>query len=89
MLIYPEPGRLRGRVEGVDEVIEQEVDEGWVYFRAVGPHGSPPHEVRNVGDTTSRHYIVELKGPSVSERCEQPEHNGRGRLKYPEDDGAR
>ena len=83
VLIYPEPGHIRGKVQGVDQEVEQDVDPGWVYFRAVGPEGSPPHSVTNVGPDTSRHYIVEMKGESASSACQAAEHNGRGRFVYP------
>jgi hypothetical protein len=86
VLIYPEPGKIRGHIVGVDQVAVQEVDAGWVFFRAVGPDGIPPHWVENIGDESSRHFIIELLAPSVADAPRDPEHNGRGVFDYPDED---
>jgi hypothetical protein len=59
--------------------VVQDVEDGCVSYRAVGPQGLSPHSITNVGDGPSRHFIVELLGPSASDAPTEHQHNGRGR----------
>jgi hypothetical protein len=49
-----------------------------VSYRAVGPDGLPPHMITIVVDGPSRHFIVELLGPTDAPSSH--EHNGRARM---------
>ena len=77
LLLYAEPATIRAQVEG--QPVIQHVEDGLVSYRAVGTGGLPPHAITNVGDAPSRHFIMELLGPSTSDSPAAPEHNGRGR----------
>jgi hypothetical protein len=50
-----------------------------VSYRAVGPDGLPPHQITNLGGRPSRHFIVELLGPSASDRPIGHDHHQRVR----------
>jgi hypothetical protein len=77
LLIYAEPATIRAEVEG--RPVIQHVEDGLVSYRGVGPDGLPPHSITNAGDRPSRHFIVELLGPSASPAPTEHQHNGRGR----------
>jgi hypothetical protein len=77
LLLYAEPATIRADVEG--QPVIQHVEDGLVSYRAVGTDGLPPHSITNVGDAPSRHFIIELLGPSASASPAAHEHNGRGR----------
>jgi hypothetical protein len=86
LLLYAEPGHIRGRLHGSNKLIVREIDPGWVALRSVGREGMEPHQVENLRSEVSTHYIVELLGESVSETPEAPVLNDRGRASFPEDD---
>jgi hypothetical protein len=77
LILYAEPATIRSQVDG--RPVIQHVEDGLVSYRAVGPSGLPPHTITNAGDTPSRHFIIELLGPSASDAPTEHEHNGRGR----------
>ena len=77
LLLYAEPATIRAQVEG--QPVIQHVEDGLVSYRAVGNDGLPAHSITNVGDASSRHFIIELLGPSTSASPAAHEHNGRGR----------
>ncbi len=77
VFVYANPSRMQARVVGEPTPIAQASDEGFVYYREVGDTGLEPHQLTNVGDTDSTHYIVELLGPSRSATAQPPVHNGR------------
>jgi hypothetical protein len=60
--------------------VTQQLDAGMVAYAAVGSAGLGAHAITNVGDTESRHYVIELLGPSSAAAARPPEHNGRGRI---------
>jgi len=76
LLVYAEPGEIRAELQG--RPVIQHVEDGLVSYRAVGA-GLPPHAIANAGATASRHFIVELLGPSESPEPGPHEHNGRVR----------
>ncbi|MDI9980104.1 hypothetical protein [Rhodococcus sp. IEGM 1307] len=79
VFVYANPSLIEATLlDGSDsEPLRQPSDEGFVYYREVGAEGLPPHFIRNVGDTVSTHYIVELLGPSLSRETADGVHNGR------------
>jgi hypothetical protein len=77
IILYPEPATIRAEVGG--RPVVQHVEDGCVSYRAVGPQGLSPHSITNVREGPSRHFIVELLGPSASDAPSEHEHNGRGR----------
>jgi hypothetical protein len=77
LLIYAEPATIRSHLDGRDVI--QHVEDGLVSYRAVGRDGLPPHSITNASDRPSRHFIVELLGPSASAVATDHQHNGRGR----------
>jgi hypothetical protein len=77
LLLYAEPATIRAEVDG--HPVIQHVENGLVSYRAVGPEGLPPHSITNAADTPSRHFIIELLGPSASDAPMEHQHNGRGR----------
>jgi hypothetical protein len=77
VILYTEPATIRAQVDG--RPVLQHVEDGLVSYRAVGRNGLPPHAITNVADTPSRHFIIELLGPSASEAPADHQHNGRGR----------
>ena len=79
VILYPEPATVRAQVDG--RPVIQHVDDGCVSYRAVGARGLPPHAITNAADQPSRHFIIELLGPSVSDEPTAHQHNGRGRTK--------
>ena len=76
LLLYAEPAEIRATFEG--RPVIQHVEHGCVAYRAVGA-GLPPHSITNVAGTPSRHFIVELLGPSASDQPTALEHNARAR----------
>jgi hypothetical protein len=77
LLLYAEPAEIRATFEG--RPVIQHVEHGCVAYRAVGDAGLPPHSITNVAGTPSRHFIVELLGPSASDQPTALEHNARAR----------
>ena len=77
LLLYAEPATTQSQVDG--RPVIQHVEDGLVSYRAVGPSGLPPHAITNVAATPSRHFVVELLGPSAAKAPGPHEHNGRGR----------
>ena len=77
LILYAEPATIRSQVDGAPVI--QHVEDGLVSYRAVGPDGLPPHTITNVADMPSRHFIVELLGPSAADAPGGHQHNGRGR----------
>ena len=77
VILYAEPATIEAQVEGRSVI--QHVEDGLVSYRAVGPDGLPPHSIRNASDLPSRHFIIELLGPSASDAPGEHQHNGRGR----------
>ena len=77
LLLYAEPAEIRATFEG--RPVIQHVEHGCVAYRAVGDAGLPPHSITNVAGTPSRHFVVELLGPSASDQPTALEHNGRAR----------
>jgi len=77
LIVYAEPATIRAQLDG--RPVLQHVEDGLVSYRAVGPDGLPPHQITNVAERPSRHFIVELLGPSISNQATAHEHNGRGR----------
>jgi len=77
LLLYAEPAAIQAQVEG--RPVIQHVEDGCVSYRAVGARGLPPHSITNAADRPSRHFIIELLGPSVSDEPTTHQHNGRGR----------
>jgi hypothetical protein len=76
LLLYAEPATIQAQVDG--RPVIQHVEDGLVSYRAVGPSGLPPHSITNVAPAPSRHFIVELLGPSAANAPGPHEHNGRG-----------
>lgn len=74
LFVYASPGLMELCEMGGDPV-EQPSPAGFAYYREVGREGLTPHRLRNVGDTTSTHYLVELLGPSASEAPQPPQHS--------------
>jgi hypothetical protein len=77
MLLYAEPATIQAKVEG--RPVIQPVEDGLVSYTAVGPSGLPPHAITNIAKTPSRHFIVELLGPSTANAPGPRQHNGRAR----------
>src|SRR5215469_15383402 len=77
LLLYAEPATIQSQVEG--RPVIQHVEDGLVSYRAVGPNGLPPHSITNVAETPSRHFVIELLGPSAAGAPGPHQHNGRGR----------
>jgi hypothetical protein len=77
LILYGEPATIRSQVDGTPVI--QHVEDGLVSYRAVGPDGLPPHTITNVADAPSRHFIIELLGPSAAVAPAAHQHNGRGR----------
>jgi hypothetical protein len=77
LLLYAEPATIQAQVDG--RPVIQHVEDGLVSYRAVGTSGLPAHSITNVAPTPSRHYIIELLGPSAANAPGPHEHNGRGR----------
>jgi hypothetical protein len=77
LLLYAEPATIRAQIDG--RTVIQRVEDGLVSHRAVGPDGLPPHSITNAADTPSRHFIIELLGPSHSDAPTGHQHNGPGR----------
>ena len=77
VILYAEPATMRAELDG--RPVVQHVDDGCVSYRAVGSRGLPPHSITNVADRPSRHFIVELLGPSASDDPVPHQHNGRAR----------
>jgi hypothetical protein len=78
VILYSEPATIRSQAGG--RPVLQHVEDGLVSYRAVGPEGLPPHLITNAATTPSRHFIIELLGPSASEAPTEHQHNGRGRI---------
>jgi hypothetical protein len=66
-----------------DRPVLQQLEEGMVAYAAVGSAGLDAHAITNVGHAESRHYVIELLGPSSAAAAQPPEHNGRGRVLPP------
>lgn len=82
VIIYPQAATMRAQELGdPDWGIVQDAEPGFVLARTVG-HARPltPHRLKNVGDETVVHYIVELLEESPSESSSPWEHNDRGRM---------
>lgn len=77
VFVYANPSVMSATIPSEGSNVRQPSDEGFVYYREVGSEGLPPHQLTNVGDTVSVHYIVELLGPSASAVPQPAEHNGR------------
>lgn len=77
LLLYAEPATIRARHEGPAGAAARR--GGLVSYRAVGPDGLPPHQITNVTDRPSRHFIIELLGPSESDQPTGHAHNQRVR----------
>jgi hypothetical protein len=77
LLLYAEPATIRAEVGG--HPVIQHVEDGCVSYRAVGREGLPAHSITNVGPGPSRHFIIELLGPSTTDAPTEHQHNGRGR----------
>ncbi|WP_220186505.1 hypothetical protein [Streptomyces parvulus] len=80
VIIWPDAGRSQGRELGQpDWGIVQNAEPGFVLYRTVG-HTEPltPHRLRNVGDETVTHYIIELLEKSPSPVALPWVFNGRG-----------
>jgi hypothetical protein len=77
VFVYANPSLMQAAVPSDGTTVRQPSDEGFVYYREVGDEGLPPHQLTNIGDTVSVHYIVELLGPSASTAPQPAEHNGR------------
>jgi hypothetical protein len=77
VILYAEPATIGSQVDAASVI--QHVEDGLVSYRAVGPDGLPPHTITNVADTPSRHFVIELLGPSAADAPSGHQHNGRGR----------
>jgi beta-alanine degradation protein BauB len=77
VILYAEPATIRTELDG--RPVIQHVEDGCVSYRAVGPRGLPPHSITNAADRPSRHFILELLGPSASDAPTAHQHNGRAR----------
>jgi hypothetical protein len=77
LILYAEAATILSQVNGRQVV--QHVEDGLVSYRAVGPSGLAPHTITNAAQTSSRHFIIELLGPSASDAPTEHQHNGRGR----------
>ena len=76
VILYAEPAVMRAEVDG--RPVIQHVEDGCVSYRAVGARGLPPHSITNAAERRSRHFIIELLGPSTSDEPPAHQHNGRG-----------
>lgn len=87
VVIWPAAGNAQGQELGDDEWgITQHAKPGFVLYKTVGS-AKPlnPHRIRNLGDETVTHYVVELLETSPSE-VELPwQHNDRGSFTTPAD----
>ncbi len=86
VLVYVDDSKILGRLGESESEAIQEVESGWVAYREVGKDGSEAHSVENIGSERSRHFIVELVGPSASEELKPAVGNGRGGITYGEQD---
>ena len=76
LVLYAEPARIRTEVSG--RPVIQHVEDGLVSYRSVGREGLAPHSITNAAHAPSRHFIIELLGPSASDAPSEHQHNGRG-----------
>ncbi|MGK9269936.1 hypothetical protein KXR83_02935 [Williamsia muralis] len=87
VVIWPAAGNAQGQELGDDEWgITQHAEPGFVLYKTVGS-AKPlnPHRIRNLGDETVTHYVVELLETSPS-GVELPwQHNDRGSFTTPAD----
>jgi hypothetical protein len=81
LMVYSTPSLIRSGPAG--RPVIQQLDAGMVAYAAVGSIGLGEHAITNVGDAESRHYVIELLGPSSAPAPCPPEHNGRGRVLPP------
>ena len=77
VILYAEAATIRAQVGG--RPVIQHVEDGLVSYRAVGRDGLPPHSITTASDAPSRHFVIELLGPSASDVAGEHRHNGRGR----------
>jgi beta-alanine degradation protein BauB len=77
LIVYAEPAKIRAQHDG--QPVVQHIQEGLVSYRAVGPDGLAPHQITNLGGRPSRHFIIELLGPSEADRPTGHVHNHRVR----------
>lgn len=78
LMVYPAAALIRSGP--ADRPVVQRLGEGMVAYAAVGPAGLDAHAITNVGAAESRHYVIELLGPSSAASPRPPEHNGRGEV---------
>ena len=87
VVIWPAAGNAQGQELGDDEWgITQHAEPGFVLYKTVGS-AKPlnPHRIRNLGDETVTHYVVELLETSPSETELPWQHNDRGSFTTPAD----
>ncbi|PHV66935.1 hypothetical protein [Williamsia muralis] len=87
VVIWPAAGNAQGQELGDDEWgITQQAEPGFVLYKTVGS-AKPlnPHRIRNLGDETVTHYVVELLETSPSETELPWQHNDRGSFTTPAD----
>ncbi|MCK0516519.1 hypothetical protein [Williamsia sp. DF01-3] len=87
VVIWPAAGNAQGQELGDDEWgITQHAEPGFVLYKTVGS-AKPlnPHRIRNLGNETVTHYVVELLETSPSETELPWQHNDRGSFTTPAD----
>ncbi|WP_113701184.1 hypothetical protein [Nonomuraea lactucae] len=80
VVLWPDAGRAQANELGAaDWGLVQNAEPGFVLYRTVGRAAPlPPHRIRNVGDNTVTHYIIELLEESPSAEAHPWVSNGRG-----------
>jgi beta-alanine degradation protein BauB len=78
LMVYPAPAVIASALDD-GRPVTQHVEAGGVAYRVVGAAGLAPHAIRNVGDSQSTHFVIELLGQSAAPAAQPVEHNGRGR----------
>jgi hypothetical protein len=83
VVIWPDAGVAQAQELGDEEWgLTQEARPGFVLYRTVG-HRKPltPHRIRNTGEDTVTHYVVELLEKSPSAEAEPWVFNDRGEIR--------
>jgi hypothetical protein len=86
VVLWPDPGQAQGQELGDSEWgLVQEARSGFVLYRTVG-YRTPltPHRIRNTGDNTVTHYVIELLDKSPSAETEPWIFNDRGEIRREE-----